>query len=1070
MKPVRTSRKFKLFDIIEGGDTRASRVTSYPSTVFYNISNVIPNEMMSIDDFILISGIVTLENNDDGKLNPSFGQSMLIKVFNNQILDEYKIFTKDILRFSVKPFQDKKILISFGADIDEGLITKLKISDITGCLVPLNDVSPSLIQEYKIMTTDKGGIISQDNLDSSFPPLNDIKSITVNNDLSIVAIGRPTEVVIFQSKTNFYSQNDKKITIKEIQSNSEITFVSFSESNSGFFLFYSTKNELYILDARNNFKQIKIISSKECELNKNNIFVKPYENKFVMTTSKGNCITEESDFKEVGRWGFEGTIQLINYFGDYIVFFEKIGKGNFFAIFDPLNDIYTYYSNFPDTPLFLISDHNSIYILSKNEYKKELKITRLIEKSKKEKFAIFYEKKFYDTAYDYAKNLHYQEKDLAEIAKRHGDYLYLKGDFEGSIERYKKTINFLNPSYVIEKFLDGAKLDFLIRYLDELRGNEKFKKSCEEDEFNDYIALLMNCYIKQKQMQKMKEFLERLQGEEKLKVTRTAINVCKDTREYDLAKEIAEKSGYTDLTFQVILELEQNKVEALDFLTKLKDMEKETKLEIAIKYGNKFIETGSDNPICQRFMNMYLPLVREVCNAKNSKEPSNLKNISYSDIMSVCSSGDSHEELRKIIDEIIKTDSNCPSMIYHKIIELDLEIIGKYNEQTTNKRKVLNEYPSKIITFSEYQRCNKEIMDIIDNKDEKKNIDYQNLFVLCKLENFKEGILKLSEKLGLYQDLLQIFAEEIAEDFKKNETENLTQEEIVDIQFEKFQSLYSKCQKYVEKDPIFLLQILIYFLDQADIIYQKVDFEIKNFTLDKFQNEIKEEDKDNMDVILSYTEMMKNDTKDWGNISAIYNNYDYIGKIIKQLYEKKIATPLEILSLIKNHHYTDSNQTKEKKIIRLHSFRGILLNDLSLKIEKLKTDKTITEQNSGKIAQFDRELILNTQQCKKSNNIKCPRCNESLRLPFVFFYCGHSYHLNCLKEESDINICLKCRTKSEEINRRISDIETKSKSEEGEFNKSLKEAKDKVDFCYQNIGKYPIKLSNNFHYKGEQFY
>lgn len=56
-------------------------------------------------------------------------------------------------------------------------------------------------------------------------------------------------------------------------------------------------------------------------------------------------------------------------------------------------------------------------------------------------------------------------KILAEISRLHGDLLYSKNDFAGAIRHYIMTLGYVEPSYVIRKFLDVSQIDYLIEYL-----------------------------------------------------------------------------------------------------------------------------------------------------------------------------------------------------------------------------------------------------------------------------------------------------------------------------------------------------------------------------------------------------------------------------------------------------------------------------------------------------------------------------------------------------------------------------------------------------------------------------
>jgi hypothetical protein len=50
-----------------------------------------------------------------------------------------------------------------------------------------------------------------------------------------------------------------------------------------------------------------------------------------------------------------------------------------------------------------------------------------------------------------AKSHQYDAEGLSEIFRQYGDHLYSKGDHSGAIEQYIKTIEKIEPSYVIRK-------------------------------------------------------------------------------------------------------------------------------------------------------------------------------------------------------------------------------------------------------------------------------------------------------------------------------------------------------------------------------------------------------------------------------------------------------------------------------------------------------------------------------------------------------------------------------------------------------------------------------------------
>ena len=86
----------------------------------------------------------------------------------------------------------------------------------------------------------------------------------------------------------------------------------------------------------------------------------------------------------------------------------------------------------------------------------------LSEKDNSFKIETFFKKSFFNEAWRFAKNQNCQESLLAEISRLHGDLLYSKNDFANSIKQYILTLGFVEPSYVIRRFLEVSQIDYLI--------------------------------------------------------------------------------------------------------------------------------------------------------------------------------------------------------------------------------------------------------------------------------------------------------------------------------------------------------------------------------------------------------------------------------------------------------------------------------------------------------------------------------------------------------------------------------------------------------------------------------
>ena len=117
-----------------------------------------------------------------------------------------------------------------------------------------------------------------------------------------------------------------------------------------------------------------------------------------------------------------------------------------------------------------------------------------------------------------ARNQQYDAEGLVDIFRQYGDHLYAKGDQSGAIDQYIKTIGTLEPSYVIQKFLDAQKIHNLTAYLQALHRAGLASE--------DHTTLLLNCYTKLKDSDKLDEFIMTKDRDVDFDVD-IAINVCR---------------------------------------------------------------------------------------------------------------------------------------------------------------------------------------------------------------------------------------------------------------------------------------------------------------------------------------------------------------------------------------------------------------------------------------------------------------------------------------------------------------------------------------------------------------
>ena len=152
-------------------------------------------------------------------------------------------------------------------------------------------------------------------------------------------------------------------------------------------------------------------------------------------------------------------------------------------------------------------------------------------------------------------------------------------------------------------------------------------------------------------------------------------------------------------------------------------------------------------------------------------------------------------------------------------------------------------------------------------------------------------------------------------------------------------------------------------------------------------------------------------------------------------------------------------------------------NDISLDLINKFLNKALEKQylliseQEKKYNEYDKEINETMNEIKeirtKAHLIdfnKCSECSLPLNLPFITFFCGHSFHNFCYNTRHNSNdknmFCIKCKEKKNIIEEEYKNIKSSSNNYndinkiENELNKNL----DKLDFMHQLYGKGLINL------------
>ncbi|KAI7820795.1 hypothetical protein BC939DRAFT_217617 [Gamsiella multidivaricata] len=237
------------------------------------------------------------------------------------------------------------------------------------------------------------------------------------------------------------------------------------------------------------------------------------------------------------------------------------------TIIDTANKFTAYQATFTQGIRSVICEWGSIYIVENGG-----KVYRLDEMETSAKLDILFKKNMYLLAINLAHNQKYDNASISEIIKKYGDHLYNKGDYDGAMAQYIRTIGRLEPSYVIRKFLDAQRIYNLTSYLQELHSSGLANA--------DHTTLLLNCYTKLKDVKRLDEFIKT--DSDLTFDLETAIQVCRQAGYYEHAVYLAEKFEEHDLYLTVQIDDVKQYNRALAYMRRLGPIEADKNLQ---KYG-----------------------------------------------------------------------------------------------------------------------------------------------------------------------------------------------------------------------------------------------------------------------------------------------------------------------------------------------------------------------------------------------------------------------------------------------------------------------------------------------------
>lgn len=399
------------------------------------------------------------------------------------------------------------------------------------------------------------------------------------------------------------------------------------------------------------------------------------------------------------------------------------------------------------------------------------KILCIGEKDMESKLDMLFKKNLYTVAINLVQTQQADAAATAEVLRKYADHLYGKQDYDEAMAQYIHTIGHLEPSYVIQKFLDAQRIHNLTNYLEKLHEKGLASK--------DHTTLLLNCYTKLKDVEKLTKFIKDGDGQGELKFdVETAIRVCRAAGYHEYALYVAKKAERHEWYLKLLLEDLGCYDEALQYISSLEP----DQVGVTIKEYGKILVEHRPTETVETLMRLCTDdqestkRIRKRTNLVMLPSPMDFVRIFVHNPKSLM------EFLEKYISKV--KDSSAQVEIHNTLLELYLSnslSFPSISQENHNEDGDLRVGRLKGIAngsmIENMEKLNSVNIDVKKNKDrlerQKKGLallknawtsemdeplyDVFLAIILCQMNTFTDGLLFLYEKMKLYKEVIACY-------------------------------------------------------------------------------------------------------------------------------------------------------------------------------------------------------------------------------------------------------------------------------------------------------------------------
>ena len=615
---------------------------------------------------------------------------------------------------------------------------------------------------------------------------------------------------------------------------------------------------------------------------------------------------------------------------------------------------------------------------------------------------MLYERNLYILAINLAQKEGVDKMQQNIIFRKYGDYLYQKGDYDTAMQQYLRAIDNTEPSQVIRKFLDTQRIHNLIDYLAELHEHDKAT--------SDHTTLLLNCYAKLKDTEKLDAFIK-APGELKFDLD-TAITMCRQGGYFEQAAYLATKHGENELVVDILIEDSKNYKEALEYISRL---EPEVAYPNLMRYARVLLEYCPEETtrvFVDIYTGQYMPKQDIVVTAEGQPQSKSgaFQNLSallplpYMNRAAVGSPGLAIEQTATVADTIVDADvkplpatysipnprTAFSSFIVHPtefivflealICQKNLEPLDRADLSTALFEMYLESANSPTTSPSIKQNLQEKAKALIMSpgqvsQPDDSSIDTSNVLLLSSLSQFPAGTTLVRERANMYTDIFRSFAS--AKDSS---------------------GAISALRKYGPEDPALYTLALSYFSSSPAILSEP-------------------------------------------------GVKDELQRVLHRIDQQNLMAPLQVVKVL-----------SQGGVVTMGIVKSYLADNIARERKEIQTNRKLIESYRTETASKKAELADLSNKSTTFQGRRCSSCGGNLDLPTVHFMCKHSFHQRCLNSTAALDStdrgseCPLCKPSNDTI-KAIRGAQVEHTGQHGVFKSALERSSDRFGTVCEFFGR-----------------